>query len=180
MPRRGPRKPQRFSRYQSIHETVMRRFRGEGFVLADTLAFVPKPDGIYLYGHVAMSGELVLGVKKLLRTIEDDPADPSVMAVLYEYNLSVFRSGSIFRYDNSHDGGEPYPGHPDSFHRHSFDWRTGTQGCNSPAWIGYDKWPTLGEIIEEARDWHADHYAELPHPDSALTEKQLQSLRHFP
>lgn len=57
----------------------------------------------------------------------------------------------IFRYDNAHS----YPGHPDAFHKHQFDPATWQQ-ADWPVWIGRAQWPSLGDVLEELRQWWED------------------------
>lgn len=96
---------------------------------------------------------------KNLEFTDADPTDPHVQTVEYSYNVSVYNRGNVFRYDNQH-ADRLHDDHSDEHHKHIFDWETG--GQLSIIWIGADKWPTLGDVVQEARDWHSDHFDELP------------------
>lgn len=153
----------------------MNRFRDRYFILDDTLSFFPASEGIYLIGHIACRGELLIAVNKLLEILaSDDMNDPVVEGKSYEYNASVYGHGNIFRYDNTHDGGAPHPSHAHAKHKHFFDWTTGLEKRRSPVQV--DVWPTLGSVIQELSDWHAEHYDELPNPEGHVSGATLQVL----
>ncbi len=102
-----------------------------------------------------MRWRVAVTVDKVLRAVADaDSPDPMVQTHLYSYNVSVSGRGSAFRYDNAHR----HPGHSDPNHRHEFDWKTGA--AVAVRWIGRD-WPTLGEVIQEARTWYWANHDDL-------------------
>ena len=165
MPKHGP---CRLQNYLSIHETVFRQFVDSGFIGSDTLAIERFGPNIYLGGQVGCLGGIIVSVMKKIAILNHEP-DPFVQTEMYSYNASIAGRGSIFRYDNQHPD-NLHPGHQDPHHKHLFDWKSSEELEGSPIWLGETAWPTLGEVMEELRTWHSDHYASLPRPDEFPTE----------
>lgn len=153
----------------------MGQFRRDGFVADDTLSLTPFGPAWLLKGAIACSGNIVIGVFKVLESTGGSPNDPEIRTVEYAYNVSVFGKGNVFRYDNQH-ADWLYPGHGDEHHCHVFDWLTGDEIGDSPRWIGASNWPTLGEVIEESRQWHAETYNQLPDPLGFVDREVLITL----
>jgi hypothetical protein len=170
--------PNRFGSYREIHETVLNKFKDKNLVGPDDLRFRSYGPYIRLDGEIACLGEIVILVDKYLSVLEPAGHDDNaiVQTSTYAYNVSVRGFGNIFRYDNQHDDFSFRPSHADEHHKHLFNWRTDTQLPNSPIWTGYDKWPTLGEVIEEVEEWYWDHHDELPNPD----DYPMLGLRNLP
>lgn len=136
----------------------MEAFRRAGFVGDDTLSFDARAGGeLVLAGEIACLGRIVVDVFKVLEVLEGTGADAMVQTLFYSYNVFVRGGNNIIRYDNLH----PRKDHPDDHHKHTYDWTTGEQLQDSPAWIGAKKWPTLGEVLREAQDWYYEHREEL-------------------
>jgi hypothetical protein len=154
----------------------MARFRRDGFVGDDTLSLTPFYRQWLFSGAISCSGNIVITVYKLLETVGGSSPDPEIQTVTYAYNVSVFEKGNVFRYDNQHEDWL-YPGHIDEHHCHEFDWPTNNELSNSPRWVGADNWPTLGEVIEETRRWHAENYNRLPDPLSFVGRDVLKRVR---
>lgn len=146
----------RLSTYLATHATVMGHMRDEGFVASDTLTIQPYGDDLLMQGEIACQGEIIVTVLKLLTFSGSD----MIHTTRYAYNVRVFGMGNIFRYDNSH----VHAGHPDAHHKDEFLFPT-EQRLPSQ-WIGIDLWPTLGEVIREAQQWHAANRALLRNPDA--------------
>lgn len=160
--------PNRLSRHQRIHETVMGQFLDEGFVLSDGVRYQISPDGsIGIKGIIGCQGGIVIQVIKELVTVEDGP-DPLVQTDRYKYHASVLNHGSFLRFDNSH----AHRGHVDEHHRHDMDWRV-PEDDGQVTWLGVDRWPVLGDVIAEARDWYYQHLDELQECD----ESQFAALQ---
>lgn len=164
-------RPCRLSTYFDTHQAVMQQYRDGGFVGEDSLRFVDCHSVLLLQGEIACRGLIVITVTKLIDYVTDD-ADPLVQMEMYSYNVSVRGQGLAFRYDNQHPD-ELYPGHLDPHHRHTFDFTTNQELPDSPEWLGAEKWPTLGDVIGEAWDWHGQHYALLNHPGDFVPRDQL-------
>ena len=152
----GKHSPNTLRSYLAIHETVMQRLRRDGFVESDDLSVVPLGGGaIMMEGQIRCEGGLVCTVEKILAIVDATDGDnPLVQTVRFAYNVHVAGHHNLFRYDNVH----AYQGHADASHRHAFDWRTGEAG--EIRWVG-SSWPTLGEVLEEARAWFWEHRQEL-------------------
>ncbi len=151
--------PIRISRYKEIHDSYMESFLNEHFISCHTLTFSANdPDEILLEGEIACLGNILITVDKTLEILQDYRKNALVQTVIYNYNVSVRGYGNVFRYDNSH----ARIGHPDNHHKHEFDWKLNDQDEGKVIWIGAEKWPTLGEVIEEARDWYWSNQSELP------------------
>ena len=147
--------------YLQTHDTVIRQFRDDGFVGADTLSLeLFAPSTIFLGGQIGCLGRIVIGVEKLLSVL-DSSDNPNVQTETYSYHVGVKPIASLFRYDNSHQ----HVGHPDPHHRHAFVWSGHEQRPDSPTWIGADNWPTLGDVIAESRAWYWEHYEGLQNRD---------------
>lgn len=139
----------------------MEQFCRDGFVEGDDLELVPFGAGVLkLEGKIRCVGGLVVTVRKLLEIVgsvsEADALaeNAPVQTFSYSYNVSIEGGHSVFRYDNAH----PHPGHPDAHHRHEFD----KAGSALPLqWVGEARWPTLGQVIAEARSWYWAHRDEL-------------------
>lgn len=139
----------------------MNRFYREGFIADDTLDLTPLGSILSLEGEVGCLGRIVIRVEKVLEFVD---ASDHIQTRYYAYNASVQGVGNIFRYDNQHPEAM-YEGHRDPHHKHLFNFLTNEEESDSPIWVGAEKWPTLGQVIEELRDWHSRHYGELPFPD---------------
>lgn len=146
-----PRKhhPLRLDRYKRIHEEHLAQLEEARFVERNLLKFSQTEHEVFIYGDIVCSGPIVLRVNKKLSILGRDAGIPVVKSKTYEYNVSLAKMHNLFRYDNTHRG-KRYAGHPDDFHRHEFDIRTGEPRPGSPRWIGYDDWPTLDKVIVEA------------------------------
>lgn len=154
----------------------MNQFRRD-FVGADTLGIVPLGHVLILSGEIGCKGGIVVRVEKELEYVDaPDGEMPSVQTVMYCYNVSVQGVGNVFRYDNQHP---EYlrPGHSDPHHKHLFNWKTNDELSDSPVWIGAANWPTLGQVIHEVVDWHAQNYSDLDNPDGYPASLQSGSLR---
>ncbi|HEX5499994.1 MAG TPA: DUF6516 family protein, partial [Thermomicrobiales bacterium] len=88
----------------------------------------------------------------IAKTLEIDDRN-RVRTIRYKYQAGIDGSPyrPLFRYDNAH----PHPGHSDEHHRHAFDPMTG-ESLGPPQWIGVDRWPTLGEAINELFEWQQE------------------------
>ncbi len=152
----GKHSPNALRSYLEIHETVMERFRREGFVEIDALEVYPLgASNLKMEGQISCEGGLVCRVEKLLEVVDaNNPNNPLVQTVRYAYNVHLAGGRNLFRYDNAHR----HAGHGDENHCHAFDWRTGA--ALSVRWTGAD-WPTLGEVLSEMRDWYWQNRAAL-------------------
>lgn len=157
--------PSRFGRYQEVHNTVISQFQARSFVGPETLVFDPAAYGILLKGEIGCRGNIVVNVDKFIEILDGSGETAIVQTRWYSYNVFVRGYYNIFRYDNQ-DADYLRQGHLDEHHKHHFDWRIGRELHGSPEWIGADKWPTLGNVLEEVEDWYWTHQAELPNPDS--------------
>ncbi len=148
--------PNRLLAYLAIHETVLEKYRRDGFLEAQSLDLSPLPGNVLrMEGDLRCAGGLVVTVDKYLRIVEGaDTSDPIVQTYSYAYNVSLAGRGNLFRYDNAHAHGD----HQDRHHRHSFDPASGA--TLEVTWVG-PTWPTLGEVLDEAREWYWAHHDEL-------------------
>lgn len=137
----------------------MDQMRSRGFVGEDTLELEDiGADLLVMSGEIACLGGLVVRVEKYLEVLEGEGDDALVRTVEYKYNAFVRGHNNLLRYDNSHS----FPGHADSHHKHEFDWRTGRHLPGFPAWVGEDRWPTLGAVLEELELWYWGNREVLP------------------
>lgn len=161
-----PHAPNRLSRHVSIHTTKMAEYYARGFVGCDTLEYIVE-DGtheIQQVGEIGCLGEIVLSIRRNMEIVDPDPeSDPVIHTYYYAYNASVRNHETFLRYDNA-----PHPPGPDwkdQHHRHFGDWRTG-EYPDSPQWTGIERWPKLGDFIEEVEKWYWEHRSELPNRDA--------------
>jgi Family of unknown function (DUF6516) len=139
----------------------MEKFKASRFVGAETLAFSNDlPGVITLEGEIACRGNILVTVEKYLRILGGDGDNAMVQTFQYSYNVSVRNEGNIFRYDNSHDR----PGHADRHHKHEFD-----ENGEKIIWIGYQSWPTLGQVLQETQEWYWLNCESLELPDTYPT-----------
>lgn len=143
--------PNVLSKYIEIHETVMDRYVRDGFVEFNGVNFESLGAGIILVeGAISCEGGLLCRVEKTLQVVVGgDESDPLVQTVKYAYNVSLSGYGNLFRYDNVH----VHAGHHGPNHRHGFDFGTRAETVTETR----AEWPTLGEVLEEMRQWHWDH-----------------------
>jgi hypothetical protein len=85
------------------------------------------------------------------------------MRYTYHAGIEGSASRSIFRYDNAHT--YVREGHPDTHHKHTFDHSTWTEKA-PPEWIGEERWPHLGDVLAELRQWWetTGQHLDLDHP----------------
>lgn len=138
----------------------MERFRSEGFVGDDSLSLDHGPHAVRLSGEIACRGEIVITVDKTLRIVDGSGANARVLGVLYSYNVHLRSGTNVLRYDNVHT----HPGQADPYHKHVYDVAGDPEG--RAVWVGYENWPTLGDVIEEARTWYETHPEEIENPDA--------------
>jgi hypothetical protein len=150
----------------------MQQFVRAAFVQSDTLSMKRYGKYIRVQGEIACAGRLVVTVNKLLE-LTDSQSD-TVQTLQYSYHLAVRGQHSVFRYDNAHPE-FLFSGHRDEHHKHLFDWKTGDPLPSSPEWIGAARWPTLGEVLDEARQWYHQHYHELDAPHEFVPHAELRS-----
>lgn len=157
-------RPNRLESYLSIHHTVLQKFYNNGFVGSDDIRIDRRLLGVLMGGCIFCRGGIRITVEKLLQFCDEATYPGCVATSWYAYNVSLESTGNIFRYDNQDQ--EPWrSGHGDIHHCHRFDWRTGEEISGSPFWVGVHRWPTLGEVIEEAQSWYWEHRQDLPNPD---------------
>ena len=143
--------PNRLDRYRQIHETVMDRFRDQGFVLSDDLAFADVGGGVIrLEGTIHCEHDLYIVVTKALEILDGDGSSAFVQTFEYTYNAALRGVGNVFRYDSAHAD------HNQEHHVHRYDVLNGDMSGKVDL-HGPDGWPTLGDVIEELRGWAADN-----------------------
>ena len=158
--------PNLFGPYREIHETVLYQFRNHGFIGDDTLEFKPVMGRICLSGEIACLGKILITVLKYLKIMDGFGDTARVQTVIYSYNASIQGYGNILRYDNQDEDYTFRNGHLDEHHKHIFDWRTDREDLENLVWVGYEKWPTLGDVIQEMEKWYWQNHSSLPYPDS--------------
>ncbi|MFT4040785.1 MAG: hypothetical protein QM692_21570 [Thermomicrobiales bacterium] len=130
----------------------LQQFKDDEFVVADGLVrkIAEQPADLeILAGRLTCQHSLFLDVQmKLDTTVRGGRIWVRLRTRQYHAGVLGKHPRPIFRYDNSH----PYPGHPDAFHKHQFDPATWEQP-DWPVWIGRENWPSLGDVLEELRQW---------------------------
>jgi hypothetical protein len=139
---------------------VLNQFKSTGLVGDDTLDLYAFGGDLLMQGEIACIGMIVVGVWKILEYTSPQGAPAEVQTLAYSYNVSIRGMGNLFRYDNQHADWLHY-GHRDEHHKHVFNFETGDELADSPLWIGADRWPTLGQVLEEIRDWYGHNRERL-------------------
>jgi hypothetical protein len=133
--------------------------RDDGFVLADGLT-IDQGARLYLMsGRVDCAGGISVDVRKVLRVVSGAGATAMVQTADYTYHVVVGGLGNLFRYCSPHDDAD-HPEHKPFHHKHVYDLLHGDV-VGTIETIADDEWPTLGEVLEEARDWHLSHVEEV-------------------
>ncbi len=135
----------------------MARRLDEGLILKDGLTLDPGPRGYLMSGRIDCAEGMAIDVRKVLRILSGEGPTAMVQTVDYAYHVLLADLGNVFRYCSPHDDGD-HPGHKPFHHKHVYDVLIGDVVGTVEA-TGDDEWPTLGEVIEEARDWYSA-YAE--------------------
>ncbi len=139
-----------WNEYKSAHDGCMRHFLSF-FVIKDQLTFNHTEEAIYVNGTLHCEGGIEISVFKQLE-VKKDNGRVRVKTMEYGYHVMQRMAGEVtnlFRFDNIH----LHKGHPDKHHRHTYD-ETGVEIAVEH--IGYDKWPTFADVIEEAYRLHAE------------------------
>ena len=144
-----------------VHENIMDQFRRADFVSDDTIRIddFSAAGAFIMQGEIACQGNIVVTVQKILDIVAWGDV-PEVRTSHYSYNVRVLGQHNVFRYDNCH----VHEGHSDAHHKDVFDFKTGDKA--GTFWIGEGNWPTLQEVIEEARKWWSQNYAVLREPNA--------------
>lgn len=146
--------PNVFHRYKAIHDTVMEKFRKDGFVRSDDLAFEPPAGGyIRLRGTIECAAWIYVTVNKHLRVRKGSGPSARVQTESYSYNVVLEGEGNVVRYDGPHDH-RPY------HHVHRFD-VFGADTVGTVTQVQGDEFPTLGEVLQEARTWMESNIDEI-------------------
>lgn len=111
-----------------------------------------------LEGTASCIGGIEIQVRKLVAFL-DDGDDPLVQTEWYSYNVTLRGVGNIFRYDSPFlpDRG----GHHAHDHVHLYDAFAGDREGTIEPIYNKDDVPTLGEVIDRARDWYWQNVEEL-------------------
>ena len=113
-----------------------------------------------------MPGGIVVSVHKILDIVARGEI-PEVRTAHYSYNVRVLGRHTIFRYDNCH----VHPGQPDAHHKDVFDFQSGDKV--ESVWVGERGWPTLGEVLDEARLWWSQNQELLEDPNAYPKHEDL-------
>lgn len=133
----------------------MQRYLREGFVLTENLRFEHLGNGfVALVGTIDCLGGVVLEVEKLLRVLDGEGADALVQTQRYTYHAHVAGLGNILRYDS------PHPDHNKFHHVHRYPFPA--DGADEVIELNWEQVPTLGEVIEELREWVYAQWEFLP------------------
>lgn len=146
--RSGKHAPTRFSQYIKAHDNVLGQFVREGFVAEDHgLEFEAVPGGLLLEGRLECEGGIRIDVTKLVAYVIED-TDPLVETRRYRYHVTLRGAGNVFRYDSPHET------HNREHHVHRYDLLDGDRRGEVTFLHDEEEVPTLGEVIEEARQWY--------------------------
>jgi hypothetical protein len=138
--------------YLTIHESILAGFSDFFIHRLDLDTKLIDYRTVTIRGRIFCEGGIYLDVNKILALNERS----QVRTIYYSYQACINLESSmrIFRYDNAHR--YVREGHPDAHHKHLFDQRTGRELPASPEWIGYDRWPTIGDVLSELHEWQQE------------------------
>jgi hypothetical protein len=130
--------------YEAVHSRIVQSYAS--FINRDELRPTVTSEAVSWEGVLHCTDGIEVHVEKQ-QEVRHRHGRPEVRTVWYSYHV-LRRVGdhviNLFRYDNIH----VQPGHPDSHHRHRF--REDGSEIEPPAHVGAERWPTLGDVLEEA------------------------------
>jgi hypothetical protein len=127
----------------------MHRLASEGFVLSDGVEVRAVSGGRFVMaGRIDCQGGIYVDVEKYLRVVDGAGAAMRVQTEEYSYNAAIPGLGTILRYDSPH-AAEHRPFH----HVHRYDVLAWDRHGQVEV-VAEDAWPTLGEVLEELREWY--------------------------
>lgn len=140
-----------WDQYQNIHNSRLQDF--DHFILDNQLTAVPTDILVFWNGSLYCMNGIEIVVEKT-QDVRSRDGVPEVRTRTYKYQVlqkDGERAVKLLRYDNS----THHQDHPDAHHRHRFD-ENGEQ-IYPVEHVGADKWPTLGDVIQEVYDrWFID------------------------
>lgn len=135
--------------YLAVHESVMEGYRGH-FIVDERLSPVVVSHAVYWRGRLLCASGLEIEVDKSQVTRRRG-GRLEVKTVDYKYHVQQRTETGVrklFRYDDA----DHHPGHPSRHHRHAY--RAGdADDAGIVTHVGYEGWPTLGDVIGEAFAW---------------------------
>lgn len=147
--RSGKHRATYLSQFAKAHHNVLAQLVREGFVDEDHgLEFEAVPGGLVLEGILdCADGAITVEVQKFVAyVLEAD--DPLVETRSYRYHVALRGVGNIVRYESPHET------HNRAHHVHRYDLLAGDRGGEVRFLHDEEDVPTLGEVIEEARQWY--------------------------
>ncbi|MGD9890312.1 MAG: DUF6516 family protein [Dehalococcoidia bacterium] len=140
-----------WDQYWAIHDRFIQDYR-DHFILDDTLAPEITANLVRWDGALYCVDGIEIAVSKIQDVrLRGGRAQVKTRRYAYQVHRRVGdRVLSIFRYDNFRHFG---PGEASPHHVHRFD-ENGDEVEVRPL---TDDWPTLGDVIAEAYDWHDRH-----------------------
>ena len=126
--------------YQNAHYGFLDRYTH--FILSDKVSYTIATSSVVWSGKLHCAGGIEISVHKV-QEIDESTGTLYVRTAHYSYHVLRRARGQVvdlFRYDNS-----PHYDYPDAHHRHWFD----ADGTEYVEHVGEDRWPTLGEVVQE-------------------------------
>ena len=138
--------PNSWDAYLAVHEHRIGDFR-DHFILEERLKYTITQTIVAWTGELVCADGIEIHVQK---TQHVSIRDGRRWVQTRDYSYQVIRRTGLevvqlFRYDNA-----AHHAHPDRHHRHAYD--SAGQEVLPVEHIGVDRWPTLGDVIEEAFD----------------------------
>lgn len=137
--------------YLDVHYSHMQTW--EYFIEHDGLVVrAIGPRVMRIEGTIRLQHGIRLDVNKILEM--DDRR--RVRTTSYSYHACWGDDGArpIIRYDNAHE--YEREGHLDAHHKHCFNYHTWDE-IKPPEHIGYERWPSLSDVIGELETWWDEH-----------------------
>jgi hypothetical protein len=134
--------------YRAAHESKLAQY-ADHFLIEDQLPYAISPELVYWDGQLICADGIEIHVHRA-QEVGDKRGRRWVRTTFYSYHVMLrFAEGvvDLFRYDNI--GNHLSLGHLDQHHVHRFD----ALGKETIEHVGYDRWPTLGDVMDEAYDF---------------------------
>ena len=133
----------------------MRDLIESGFVIEDSCSFTFAEKWFLLTGQIICLAGLIIEVEKRVGILSGKGPSARVKTQSFTYHTWIRGGNNIFRYCSADPPHRPNP------HKHIFEPFDGGKESNVIELVDEEDIPTLGEVIVELRDWHAENFVQL-------------------
>jgi uncharacterized protein with von Willebrand factor type A (vWA) domain len=129
-------------------------FPPDGFVVEDRCAFTFLPETILLQGTIVCLDALTVDVEKEIAILSGLKMNARVQTRRFRYHARVRGAHNILRYESAHE-------HRPQAHKHVYNTFGDGQEQEIIDLFHENEIPTLGEVIQELREWHQENAGRL-------------------